>query len=81
MSKNIELCRVGASRARRTLSRLLAQVEAGGEVEISRRGKPVAKLVGVESKVRPKRFGLLEGRIFIPHDFDAPLSPDTLLGG
>ena len=60
MSKNSELYRVGASRARRALSRLLAQVEAGGEVEISRRGKPVAKLVSVESKVRAKRFRTAE---------------------
>jgi prevent-host-death family protein len=81
MSKNSELYRVGASRARRALSRLLAQVEAGGEVEISRRGKPVAKLVSVESKVRAKRLGLLKGRMIIPDGFDAPLSPDTLLGG
>jgi prevent-host-death family protein len=81
MSKNRKLYRVGASRARRSLSRLLAQVEAGEEVEISRRGKPVARLVSVESRVRAKRLGLLKGRIIIPDDFDAPFSPDISLGG
>ena len=81
MSKNSELTCIGVSVARRSLSRLLAQVEAGGEVIISRRGKPVARLVRAEPKVRAKRLGLLKGRIVIPDDFDAPLSPESLLGG
>jgi prevent-host-death family protein len=81
MSKNNELYGVGATRARSDLSRLLAQVEAGGEVVILRRGKPVAKLVGAEPRVRAKRLGLLKGQIVIPDDFDAPLSPEALLGG
>jgi hypothetical protein len=29
----------------------------------------------------PRGLGLLKGRMIIPDGFDAPLSPDTLLGG
>jgi len=34
--------------AKNRLSELLAEVEAGSTVEITRRGKPVARLVGAE---------------------------------
>jgi prevent-host-death family protein len=40
---------VGAFEAKNTLSALLNQVEAGEEVIITRRGKPVARLVGARS--------------------------------
>jgi prevent-host-death family protein len=36
--------------ARNNLSRLIARVEGGEEIEISRRGHPVARLVSVEPK-------------------------------
>ena len=81
MSNNSGLDCIGVSVARRSLSRLLAEVEAGGEVVISRRGKPVARLVSAGSKARAKRLGLLKGQIVIPDDFDTPLSPESLLGG
>lgn len=35
---------------RNNLSRLLSRVEAGEEFEISRRGKPVARIVPIEPK-------------------------------
>lgn len=35
---------------RNNLSKLLARVESGEEIEISRRGKPVARLVPLEEK-------------------------------
>ncbi|WP_137845919.1 type II toxin-antitoxin system prevent-host-death family antitoxin [Microbacterium sp. 2FI] len=35
--------------ARNNLSRLIASVESGAEVTITRRGKPVARIVPVES--------------------------------
>lgn len=65
--------------AKTQLSRLVEQVKAGEEVVITRRGKPVAKLVPMDDE-RPKRkLGLLEGQgYWIADDFDDPL-PDDLL--
>jgi prevent-host-death family protein len=40
---------IGAFEAKNTLSALLNQVEAGDEVLITRRGKPVARLVDARS--------------------------------
>ena len=49
---------VGASEARNKLSALLDRVEAGEEVVITRRGRPVARLVSaiaVHDRVEAKR--------------------------
>lgn len=61
--------------AKTALSKLLARVEAGEEVEIARDGVPVARLVAIESSVGPgQRFlrarGSLAGRISIADDFE-----------
>jgi antitoxin (DNA-binding transcriptional repressor) of toxin-antitoxin stability system len=53
-------------------------VERGEEVVITRHGKPVAKLVSIESRRAPGKLGALRGKIRIGKDFDAPL-PDDLL--
>lgn len=37
---------------RNNLSRLISRVEAGEEIEISRRGKPVARLVPIEPEAK-----------------------------
>lgn len=39
---------IGAFEAKNTLGSLLDEVERGGEITITRRGKPVAKLVSAE---------------------------------
>ena len=64
--------------AKTQLSRLLEQVERGEEIVITRHGKPVAKLVPIESRRAPRKLGALRGKIRIGKDFDAPL-PDDLL--
>lgn len=69
---------VNVHEAKTHLSRLLETVAAGGEVVIAKAGKPVARLVPVARGVRPKRLGLLQGRIKVDADFNAPLSPDAL---
>ncbi len=57
--------------AKTHFSRLLAKVAAGGTVVIAKAGKPVAKLVPVDSPDRaPRRFGFLAGEITVPDDFD-----------
>jgi prevent-host-death family protein len=67
---------VNVHEAKTTLSKLLEEVERGGEVVIARNGKPVARLVPVPRK--PRRPGSLKGRITMRRDFDDPL-PDDLL--
>ena len=63
--------------AKTHLSRLLLRVAGGEEIVIAKAGKPVAKLVPVESK--PQRLiGQDDGLFDIPDDFDAPL-PDEVL--
>ncbi len=64
--------------AKTQLSRLIEEVEAGGEVIVARAGKPVARLSPIRGKRRRRRLGLLDGKFKIPADFDAPL-PDEVL--
>ena len=67
--------RVNVGKAKTDLSRLLARVEAGEEVEIARDGVPVARLVRIEPADGPgARFiaarGALAGHISIADDFE-----------
>jgi prevent-host-death family protein len=66
--------RVNIGQAKTELSRLLARVEAGEEVEIARDGVPVARLVRVEPATPGSRFlaahGSLAGSIAISGDFE-----------
>jgi prevent-host-death family protein len=66
--------RVNVGQAKTDLSRLLARVEAGEDVEIARNGVPVVRLVLVEPLTPGERFaslkGALAGQIFIADDFE-----------
>ena len=66
---------VGVHDAKTHLSRLLERVAAGEEVEITNRGRVVARLVGPAS--RTPNFGFDRGRVWIADDFDDPL-PEEL---
>lgn len=73
--------RVNVGQAKTDLSKLLARVEAGEDVEIARDGDPVARLVPIEPSPGPgARFlavrGSLAGRISIAEDFE--LADDEL---
>jgi prevent-host-death family protein len=65
--------------AKTHLSRLLTEVEAGGTVIITRRGKPVARLGPVAPKKRPV-FGSMKGLIGFDESFFDPLPEDELRG-
>ncbi len=55
---------VTMTQAKAQLSRLLTQVQEGGEVIIARRGRPVAKLLPVIPETRPRaKSGVWRGRI------------------
>lgn len=67
--------RVNVGQAKTDLSKLLARVEAGEDVEIARDGLPIARLVPVVADDGPgARFlgsrGALAGQISIDDDFE-----------
>lgn len=66
--------RVNVGQAKTDLSRLIARVEAGEEVEIARNGVPVARLVPVAPTGPGAAFlaarGSLAGQITIADDFE-----------
>jgi prevent-host-death family protein len=64
--------------AKTHLSRLVEQAAAGKEVIISKAGKPMARLVPLAVVARPKRLGLLKGKIKAPDNFNSPLDPSVL---
>lgn len=68
---------VGIHEAKTTLSKLVARVEAGEEIVLTRGGQPVARLTPLAK--RPKRLGLLKGRMTVPDSFFDPL-PEGDLG-
>jgi len=65
--------------AKTNLSRLIADVLAGGEVVITRGNVPVVRLVPVVPRGR-RRFGALKGKIAMDARFDEPLPKDELGG-
>jgi prevent-host-death family protein len=78
--------RVNVGQAKTDLSKLLARVEAGEDVEIARDGVPVARLVGVEPSTPGSRFlaahGTLADSISIGEDFEFSESEiDAMLDG
>ena len=68
---------VNVHQAKTHLSRLLAKVEAGEEVVVARRGKPVARLVAFEPRGR-RRPDVLKGKVIIPDSFFDPLPEEEL---
>ena len=70
---------VTVDEAQADFPQLLARVEAGRSVVITRDGRIVATLSPAGS-VNPRRggFGSLKGRIRMAEDFDAPLPDDML---
>ncbi|SNS23167.1 prevent-host-death family protein [Geodermatophilus pulveris] len=65
---------VGVHEAKTHLSRLLEEVAAGEEVEITDRGRVVARLVGPAR--RTPDLGLDRGHVWVAEDFDDPLPED-----
>jgi prevent-host-death family protein len=67
--------RVNVGQAKTNLSKLLARVEAGEDVEIARDGVPVAKLVAIRPDRRPGAVflaarGSLAGQIWVGDEFE-----------
>lgn len=80
--------RIAVAEAKAQLADLLRRAEAGEEVEITRYGRLVARLVSAGPSPRKPLIGALKGRITIAPDFDelptefldalaAPVEPTT----
>ncbi len=63
---------VNIHEAKTHLSRFVDLAAAGEEIVIARAGKPVARLVALETvHPKPRRLGLGKGRFTMPENFDA----------
>ena len=69
---------VNVHQAKTHLSRLLAQAEAGQEILIARRGKPVVRLVACNPPGR-RQPDILKGKVAIPDSFFDPLPEEELV--
>lgn len=56
--------------AKTNLSKLIEITSTGEEVIIAKAGKPVAKLSFYKEKLKPRKLGLLKGKIFVPDNFN-----------
>lgn len=63
-----DLDTVNMHEAKTQLSKLVARVEGGEEIIITRAGKPAAKLVPVPTKLGPRKLGGWEGKMRMPTD-------------
>ena len=70
---------ISVSEAKKQLSRLIRAVEAGEEVILTRRGKPVARLAAVER--RTVRWGAMRDRIVLKPGWDAPITEEQFFSG
>ena len=59
--------------AKTHLSRLIRNVMAGEEVIISRRNKPLVKLILIEETPVKRKLGTAAGKIHFSSDFNEPL--------
>jgi len=64
---------VNVHEAKTHFSKLIARVEKGQEIVISRAGHPVARLVPHAVPAAAPVFGGDRGKLIVPEDFDAPL--------
>lgn len=63
------MMRVGVHEAKVHLSKLLRRVAAGETITIERYGKPIARLVAIDSEPQQRRpLGLLKGQWDVPDD-------------
>lgn len=62
--------------AKTQLSRLAERAAGGEEIVIARSGRPLARLVALEERPKPRSFGLWKGQVWIDESFDSPLPPE-----
>lgn len=61
---------VNIHEAKTNLSKLIEETSKGEEVIIAKAGKPVAKLSAYKEKLKPRKFGLWKGKVWMSEDFN-----------
>ena len=61
---------VNIHEAKTNLSKLIALTQSGEEIIIAKAGKPVVKLSSYKDQLKPRKAGLLKGKIFVPDNFN-----------
>lgn len=61
---------VNIHEAKTNLSKLIEKTQKGEEVIIAKAGKPVVKLLVYKKQLKPRKAGLLKGKIFVPDNFN-----------
>jgi prevent-host-death family protein len=69
---------VNMHEAKTSLSRLVERALAGEEIVIARNGKPLVKLVPVETEKKPRVPGLYKGKIWAAPDCFDPMTEEDL---
>jgi prevent-host-death family protein len=64
--------KLNISEAKAQFSKLVSDAARGKTTIISRRGRPVARIVPFDDQLGKIRFGTYKGQMIIPKDFDAP---------
>ncbi len=64
--------------AKSSLSQLVKRAASGETIFIGSYGRAEAVLTSAASARPKKRLGLLEGKLIVPDDFDAPLPPEII---
>ena len=64
---------VNVFEAKTDFSKLIRLIESGREefITVARNGRPVVKMIPVESTPVSKRIGIAKGKFEVPEDFDA----------
>lgn len=70
--------KINIHEAKTQMSKLVDRAQSGEEFIIAKAGKPVARIVPLGKMKR--KLGILNGKIQIPEDFNAPL-PEAVLAG
>lgn len=61
---------INIHQAKTNLSKLIEKTLNGEDIVIAKAGKPIVKLVTYKEKLKPRKIGLLKGKIFVPDNFN-----------
>ena len=69
--------KVGVYEAKSKFSEIIERVQAGEEIEITKNGKPAARIVGIQQK-KKSLIGLCKDKFEVPDDFNEPLDDEMI---
>jgi prevent-host-death family protein len=70
---------INIHQAKTQLSKLVEEAALGEEIIIAKAGKPIARLVPLETiECKPRKPGSMKGQIWVADNFDEPMSEEEL---